>query len=269
MKEPIEERPSASILSVESPSTMELIYDSELLHLWYDQRGFAHARWVGFLSPSNIKKEALIFLDKAYELGCDKVISDNRLIKGTWLPIVPWIAEVFIPRAIQNGIKKMATISTINTFEERSTQRSHEVNQHFETEAFYDYPSAEKWLLGNPSNNASINDLLDGKITIRVMDRHVVLEFESILFLQAQNKGTIVHCESNDYFTKKPLKDFTKELPGNFFQTHRSYIVNVNYVKSVHQHALHKFHVRLEGLSAIKIPIIEKKVENIEQMLRS
>lgn len=82
-----------------------------------------------------------------------------------------------------------------------------------------------------------------------VMNRHAkVIQNNEIYYLEKDRRKIIFHCRDiKSYFTSDELKskktpvidpygsfdDYLPLLPEYFVQTHRSYIVNLNYVKSV------------------------------------
>ena len=58
------------------------------------------------------------------------------------------------------------------------------------------------------------------------------VESRSIIMVEARDKKTYVHTLKEEYETLKPLQYWAEILPeGIFVQTHRSFLVNLNYVK--------------------------------------
>lgn len=52
-----------------------------------------------------------------------------------------------------------------------------------------------------------------------------------IIYLEACNRRTIVHTVTQDYESVHTIVQWKEKLPsGNFFQTHRSFIVNFMYI---------------------------------------
>lgn len=57
---------------------------------------------------------------------------------------------------------------------------------------------------------------------------------KEILYIMASNSETIIYTADNDYRSEISLKQWNKRLDERmFFQCHRSYIVNLNYIKDV------------------------------------
>ena len=53
-----------------------------------------------------------------------------------------------------------------------------------------------------------------------------------IRFMEVQKNYVTIHG-MEDYSIKRTLREMQKELDGRFFQTHRSYIVNLGFVKKI------------------------------------
>ena len=53
-----------------------------------------------------------------------------------------------------------------------------------------------------------------------------------IRFMEVQKNYVTIHG-MDDYSIKRTLREMQKELDGRFFQTHRSYIVNLGFVRKI------------------------------------
>lgn len=53
-----------------------------------------------------------------------------------------------------------------------------------------------------------------------------------IIFIEAKGHGSIVHTSEKSYYSQHTMKEWKKTLnKGCFIQSHRSYIVNLNYIR--------------------------------------
>lgn len=75
-----------------------------------------------------------------------------------------------------------------------------------------------------------------------VETRHGVytLPASSIISIEAQSRKVIVHTQEKDYESVHPIRYWQSCLPGNsFFQTHRSFIVNLKHVTDFDRSLVH------------------------------
>lgn len=73
--------------------------------------------------------------------------------------------------------------------------------------------------------SCSVNILLENKV------ENVVVSSRDILMVEVENHRTIIHCLDGDYRSEQSIYYWTEVLPGEFFvQSHRSYLVNLEYV---------------------------------------
>lgn len=71
----------------------------------------------------------------------------------------------------------------------------------------------------------------DKKFLIKDKDREILLNYKDIIYVEARNVNILIKTIDNSYTLRKTLKDIGNELESSmFYKTHRSYIVNFNYV---------------------------------------
>ena len=62
----------------------------------------------------------------------------------------------------------------------------------------------------------------------------------SIIFIEAQGRKVIIHTQERDFESIHPIRYWQSALPGNsFFQTHRSFIINLKYVTDFDRTIIH------------------------------
>ncbi len=267
MKKPITEGSKRDNSSEYLPPSCELIFSDKSLSIWYDTRNFVYAKWQGFLSPFVLKDNSILLLNAMHERHCQMIILDARLVKGTWLQVIPWFGKFFFPMVARKGVTRAAFVYSPDTFGQRAMERTLEMNNHFEAQAFQDYLPAENWLLDLPNSNLITTEPRNNKIIIREKDNYLFLEPEDILYLYSHEKGTAIQGKENTYFTNKSLKVSLAELPDHFLQVHRSYVVNAHYIISIKHHDSGSYHVFLKDMPKIKIPISKKYISDIKQLL--
>ena len=75
-----------------------------------------------------------------------------------------------------------------------------------------------------------------------------IIAIDEVLFFQATDKYTRVVIQNNEALIRKPLKEIIEEIdPDQFWQIHRSTIINIRAVDGVARDALGKLTVRLRG----------------------
>ncbi len=72
------------------------------------------------------------------------------------------------------------------------------------------------------------------KIIVPTKDRVFYLEADEVIYIEADKKYTVVRTTTGQYRSSKPISQFFQEINNShFFQTHRSYILNMKYVSSI------------------------------------
>ncbi len=72
------------------------------------------------------------------------------------------------------------------------------------------------------------------KIAVRKGGRTVLLSIDEIVYLSAKNKSTYAHTFENQYLVDLTLGELETRLVRNsFVRIHRSYMVNLNYIKEI------------------------------------
>lgn len=74
---------------------------------------------------------------------------------------------------------------------------------------------------------------------IPVKNQEIVVNIKDILYLEAIGEEVIIYLMATNYIVREPLKKWKEKLPKDrFFQTHKSFLVNLAYVKSVGKNTL-------------------------------
>ena len=74
-------------------------------------------------------------------------------------------------------------------------------------------------------------------LTIKSGDRIILLRFENISYLEADDKYVFVYTtDGQKYLTDQSLSALTEKLPPQFYRIQKSYIINKDKVKEMHRH---------------------------------
>jgi len=74
-------------------------------------------------------------------------------------------------------------------------------------------------------------------LTIKTGDRIILLRFENISYLEAEDKYVFVYThDGQKYLTDQSLSALCEKLPSQFYRIQKSYIINKERVKEMHRH---------------------------------
>ena len=74
-------------------------------------------------------------------------------------------------------------------------------------------------------------------LTIKTGDRIILLRFENISYLEADDKYVSVFTtEGQKFLTDQSLSALSEKLPPQFYRIQKSYIINKDKVKEMHRH---------------------------------
>lgn len=98
---------------------------------------------------------------------------------------------------------------------------------------FFQKPVQRHRLLINIKDALILYNQLHRKVIIEQKDNNIVIDTNDIIMIEAGERSTTVYTRDNIYYSTIPLAVYQRELDkyNNFIQTHRSFIVNLNYVK--------------------------------------
>lgn len=75
--------------------------------------------------------------------------------------------------------------------------------------------------------------LLNSKIEIKDGERTVLINWVEIQYVRSENVYTKIYMDNAQYLIRKKLSDLEKQIPNQlFYRPHRSYLINLGFVKS-------------------------------------
>ena len=105
----------------------------------------------------------------------------------------------------------------------------------------------------------------------RLMLRHkeglTFVDIRDIVLIQREERMTTIHTGSGEiYITSESLGDLEERLPMDvFFRSHKSYIININYIQSVTPYGRWTFVVKIRGTQQDAL-ITHERFEELEKM---
>ena len=91
-------------------------------------------------------------------------------------------------------------------------------------------------------------------LTIRSGDRIILLRFETISYLEAEDKYVHVYTlDGQKYLTDQSLTALSEKLPAQFYRIQKSYIINKEKVKEMHRHFNGRYLFIMEDKAATRL----------------
>jgi len=101
-------------------------------------------------------------------------------------------------------------------------------------------------------------------LTIRKKNRNYLVDISEIIYLKADGYLIEVHCiDGSIELIEKPLNNLEQILPSFFIRSHRSYIVNVNFIQSYYHQKGGVYKVLLKNEETISLsPAVYQKLKS-------
>lgn len=91
-------------------------------------------------------------------------------------------------------------------------------------------------------------------ITVKINDGWVPIPYENVIYIEAKERKTFVISKHNKGTHKYTLNEFDYFLPrDSFIRCHRSYIVNVNYIKEIYPDTHSTFMLKMVNETLIPV----------------
>jgi two-component system LytT family response regulator len=108
----------------------------------------------------------------------------------------------------------------------------------------------------NKKSDSNISIETEGKISRIVVKNNntvEILPIPEIFYLEAQDDYIYIFSTKGRFIKKDTLKKYEKSLPEHFVRTHRSYIVNVNYIDKLEHYNKESYLILLKDQSKVKV----------------
>lgn len=112
-------------------------------------------------------------------------------------------------------------------------------------------------------------DSLLNKIPLNIDKSIVLVDINSIVYIEAQNKTCIIHTIKNKYMENTPLKTFDEKLKTNgFFRIQKSFIVNTKHIIEIYPWFNNSSCVRMQYFENEVLPVSRNRIKELKEILR-
>ncbi|MGV3538751.1 MAG: hypothetical protein ACO1OQ_03015 [Rufibacter sp.] len=104
--------------------------------------------WYGYASQNDLKTACEVGLEVLEKTNCAYKLNDNSELSGPWTDAVHWLEKVWLPRAMQAGLRYLAHVANQHSYGEEAGQVMHisKIGQSLEYCMFYSRQEAMAWL---------------------------------------------------------------------------------------------------------------------------
>lgn len=104
------------------------------------------------------------------------------------------------------------------------------------------------------------------KLWVSADKRTVLIDFGDIVYIEAEDRCSVLHTRQGDFTSTQPLSAFEKRLQPRFFRTHKSFLVNLAYVTELYPWFGGMYCVRLRGYEEANVPVSRKQVRPLREL---
>lgn len=241
-----------------------LLYKSDFLKLHEITPHVIHAEWCGYFSVELVQQGCEELYKFVVSQSCQYLLNDNRLVKGSFTQAMDYLKDDFMPRLVEAGIKKIAYIYSPDEGAKYSVNRLLEVNTDYFGQPFNNYNEALNWLIGNAdvdfqNSYLKIKDESNIEVNIPIQD---------IYFISRASGLTTIQTKENRFVCKATLKALLENLPKNqFYQIHKSNVVNIKMIKKLKYHAGGYYHAYLKDFGNIYLTVGRVYAQQLKEAL--
>lgn len=103
-------------------------------------------------------------------------------------------------------------------------------------------------------------------LTVKAANRWLPVPLDHIVFVEAQNRKTIVHSINGAGIHKYNLSELELSLPSDrFVRCHRSFIVNIRYIEEIHPDSHSTFLLAMKGRK--RVPVSQNFASDFRKLL--
>ncbi len=105
-------------------------------------------------------------------------------------------------------------------------------------------------------------------VTVYSDGRFYPLKLKSLILVSAGEKYSVLHTEYGNYEYRKIISEVEMLLPSEkFFRSHRSYIINLDYIETIDFDINNRFTVSLRGIKTL-IPVSRSRTRDFKEKMQ-
>jgi hypothetical protein len=109
--------------------------------------GWLRAVWSGYITSADAMSGAMDYLAQVGPLHTLYLLNDNTSLRGPWFDSIEWLDQVWLPQAIQLGLRYIAHVVQADTHNDILTLTcAVPITDVLELQLFDDVASAQEWL---------------------------------------------------------------------------------------------------------------------------
>ena len=109
--------------------------------------GWVYNDWKGIISNESIIEGCHEILKVQQDAKCPLMLNDNRQLVNSWGPTARWIDQVWLPQAMELGLRRFAHLVSPGIMGQASAAEFFTlVNSKIEMQLFEDLEQAKTWL---------------------------------------------------------------------------------------------------------------------------
>lgn len=106
------------------------------------------------------------------------------------------------------------------------------------------------------------------KLCVMVGNKLMLIDMDEIQYIECKNKDVIVHGKNGKYLCNNTLKELELKFKSRkFIRTHKSFIVNVDFIGEIIPWFNYTYKVKLEGNKEVEIPVSRNYLKKFKDLL--
>ncbi len=105
------------------------------------------------------------------------------------------------------------------------------------------------------------------KIAVKKSDKIYLIKLEDIIYLEYTDNKIQVYTKEEKYYMYMTMKKFMEKSEGSFIRTHKSFIVNLDYVNEIIPWFNYTFKLRLKNFEDKEIPVSRSYLKDFKTKL--
>ncbi len=116
-------------------------------------------------------------------------------------------------------------------------------------------------------NVVEIKDEKIDKIAVKKSDKIYLVKLKDIIYLEYADNKIQVYTKEEKYYMYMTMKKFMEQSDGSFIRTHKSFIVNLDYVNEIIPWFNYTFKLRLKHFKDKEIPVSRSYLKDFKHKL--